>query len=316
MNVLIGGENYRYCDDLLNENTLCRSFDALAHRVFGIRFEWWRQAGLWGGAYRPHVLAKDGDVVACVAQNRIAFCTGGQTKNTVQLGTVMTDPAFRGRGLAAWLTHRVLDGLPADTHLVYLYANDGARDFYPQFGFAAAQEWAFCLPAPDALSGRASPAPAQAAQQAARRLDLENADDLALLHRAAAQGNPCADPAMLGNPGLTLFHCLSWLREDLYFLPAQDAVAAVQREGGALHCLEVLGPPGVDLGAVLAALCGPGMQDGVQSIELGFAPAADAHGAAVPARPLAQPDTTFMVLQGGEDFVAAGRVRLPELSRA
>lgn len=312
MDILIGGEKYRYCDDLLKESTLCRSFDALAHRVFGIRFEWWRQAGLWGGAYRPHVLARDGAVVACVGQNTITFRAKGENKSTVQLGTVMTDPALRGRGLAAWLMRRVLDSLPADTGLVYLYANDGARDFYLPFGFEAAQEWAFSLPGQAAAHGGATPC-------AARRLDLENADDLALVHRAAALGNPCADPAMRDNPGLTLFHCLSWLRQSLYYVQNQNAVAAAEREEGVLRCLEVLGPPAVRLDRVLAALCGPDVQGGVQRIQLGFAPAAGSLGsldAQLNTQPLAQPDTTFMVLKGSEDFVTAGRVRLPELSHA
>lgn len=51
------------------------------------------------------------------------------------LGTVMTHPDYRNRGLSRWLMERVLKEWGERGHALYLYANDGVRSFYPGLDF-------------------------------------------------------------------------------------------------------------------------------------------------------------------------------------
>lgn len=75
------------------------SFNALAIRTFAIDFEDWYQNGYWTDKYNPYSVIIDGKVVSNVSVNTTDFEIDGQKKRYIQLGTVMTDEAYRNRGL-------------------------------------------------------------------------------------------------------------------------------------------------------------------------------------------------------------------------
>ena len=81
------------------DDALRRSFDALAQRTFGLTFEDWYQNGFWGDDYVPYSVVVDGEVAANVSVNRTDFVLDGEKKRFIQLGTVMTDERYRGRGM-------------------------------------------------------------------------------------------------------------------------------------------------------------------------------------------------------------------------
>jgi predicted GNAT family N-acyltransferase len=56
-------------------------------------------------------------------------------RTLTQIGTVMTDPEYRGKGLAAELMNRVIGQYENESEAFYLFANDTVLDFYPRFGF-------------------------------------------------------------------------------------------------------------------------------------------------------------------------------------
>lgn len=72
--------------------------------------------------------------------NRIDTVWRGEALRLVQLGTVMTAPAHRGKGLARSLMEAVLDDWGRTCDGVYLYANGTVLEFYPKFGFVPARE--------------------------------------------------------------------------------------------------------------------------------------------------------------------------------
>ena len=74
-------------------------FFALARRVFGLSFEEWHRAGWWTDRYVPYTMVyRDGSAAANVSVNRIDTVWRGEALRLVQLGTVMTAPAHRGKG--------------------------------------------------------------------------------------------------------------------------------------------------------------------------------------------------------------------------
>ena len=126
--------NYRH------DRALRQSFNALAEQTFGgLNFENWYQMGYWGENYDPHSIVIDGKVVANVSVNRCDLVIGGQRKKIYQLGTVMTDPEYRNRGLGRAIME-ALEPMLSQADGVYLFGNDSVVDYYPRFGFRRAAE--------------------------------------------------------------------------------------------------------------------------------------------------------------------------------
>ena len=103
------------------------SFNALAAQTFGLNFEGWYQNGFWGDNYDPHSLLLDGKVVSNVSVNRTDLVIGGRRYRILQLGTVMTDPAYRGRGYGRAIMEYI-EKEYADVDGIYLFGNDGVVD--------------------------------------------------------------------------------------------------------------------------------------------------------------------------------------------
>lgn len=70
----------------------------LAADVFGLSFHNWYARGYWQDAYLPYTLFDCGRAVANISVNRMKTMVDGQPKRYIQLGTVMTAPAYRNRG--------------------------------------------------------------------------------------------------------------------------------------------------------------------------------------------------------------------------
>lgn len=275
---------------------LREGFFALARSVFGLDFAPWYQAGWWTGRYIPHVLTVDGQVAANVSVNLIDTLRGGLPRRYIQLGTVMTDPAYRGQGLGRRLMEAVLERWRDACGGMYLYANDSVLDFYPKFGFRPARETVHSR----AFSG---------GQGCAQALDMDTAQALTLLREHYAQGNPFSALPMVDNFGLLMFYCGSFMKDRVRYIPSQDAVVVAEQEGDVLICHDIFCPAGKDLDAILSAAAAP--ETG--RVELGFTPLSPAGWSAAPLR---EEDTTLFVLAGKEDPFAAAPCRMPSLSHA
>ena len=206
---------YVFCARVHDAPGLKDSFNALTRRVFGFDFAAWDAEGLWTERYCPHALVLDGRVVANVSVNRLRFQAFGREIALCQLGTVMTDPDFRGRGLAGRLMREVLSRLPED---VYLFANDSVLDFYPRFGFRKGTERQ-CVRAVE---------PAKA--QAARTFDPMRPENRVRLERLLRLPRPGEALSLLDNPQLYLFYLLGPMSRCLYELPERAGLAVAGRQ--------------------------------------------------------------------------------------
>ena len=141
--------DYTLVKQVRDNAPLRESFFALARRVFGLSFEEWHRAGWWTDRYVPYTMVyRDGSAAANVSVNRIDTVWRGEALRLVQLGTVMTAPAHRGKGLSRSLMEAVLDDWGRTCDGVYLYANGTVLEFYPKFGFVPAREHVCTLPLP------------------------------------------------------------------------------------------------------------------------------------------------------------------------
>lgn len=285
------------------------AFNALAGEVFGLSFEEWYRQGCWTDRYIPYLLLDGDRAAANVSVNRMETDWDGKRKHCIQLGTVMTAPAYRGRGLARMLMEEVLRNWLDRCDTLYLFANDTVLDFYPKFGFQRQAETQRRL-LPSLLPA--------AAPQPLRRLDMALPADRELLRACYQRGNPHTRLPMLDNEGLLMFYCASFLRDHIFYLEDSQTAVILEREADALICLDLYGGRNTPAQA-LPHLLGSLLQSlpdhwtaGAKELRLGFAPAGEALGEAIP---IGEDDALF-VYAGKENPLSGWQGMFPLLSHA
>jgi GNAT superfamily N-acetyltransferase len=124
-----------FVKDYKNVEALRLSFCALAQDTFGISFEPWYQAGYWTDAYMPYSFEVDGKVVANASANLMTLVIEGSEICAIQIGTVMTDPDYRRRGLAYKLIGKIIEEYKDKVSFFYLAADEEAVALYKKCGF-------------------------------------------------------------------------------------------------------------------------------------------------------------------------------------
>ena len=297
MEIKLDGSVFDYRTCYQEEPRLRESLHTLARDTFGLDLERWYRAGDWGDRYRPYSLLHGGRVVANLSVSPMDFHLLGNELHLVQIGTVMTHPDYRGRGLIHFLMARALADWRDKCGGFYLFANRDTLEFYPRFGFARTREFRHSM----ALSPGAP-------RRAARRLIPELREDRSLLLAHYQRGNHYALLSWEHNPGLFFFHCGGALREHLYYLPEFDLVAVAQYQGDTLYCQELLGPGGAPLAQVLSALA----REETAKAVLGFTPR---EGGKCSVRPLTGEDVLFFQGADAQHFHRYS-LRFPALSHA
>lgn len=292
--VRIKDEEYTFIKDFRNIAKYRESLNKLTEATYGFNFEEWYQQGFWGDRYRPYSFLHNGNVVANISVNLMEFFVQGKVRKCVQFGTVMTDMAYRGRGLSKALMNIVLEEYEKEYECIYLYANDTVLDFYPRFGFERAEEFVHV--------GYGN---VDAQRHEFVKLDPKVEKNKELLFSLVRQTKPCYEYSMLDNPGLVMFYLHSFLSENIYYCEELSLAAVAEYEENTLKLVDVFCPHEFNLNEVIASLV---TKPGVKVV-LGFT-SFDKAGFEV--APLLEEGTTFFTK--GENFLKQGR--FPELSHA
>lgn len=293
-------QRYERIRQIRDREELRLSFDGLAGRVFGLSFENWYREGFWSERYIPYVMAEGKRVLSCAAANRMDFELDGERKRLVQIGTVMTDPAHRNRGLASRLIEGIVEEWKGSCDGIYLFANDKALDFYPRFGFRREAETRLTRPAGAGRSCRGDFA----------KLDMDLPECRKLVLDRYRLPHPYAALSMRENEGLLMFYCAGVLKDCVYYSGSLDLVCVAWQEGDTLFCDDLFGSCRRPLHGALDAAEGIG--NGISRIVLGFTPQ-DAGGFGEEA--VGDDDALFFY--GSRETPFAGRpLRFPALSHA
>ena len=270
------------------------SFNRLAEQTFGLNFEGWYQNGFWGDNYDPHSIVIDGEVVSNVSVNRTDLVFGGRRYHILQLGTVMTAPEYRGRGLNRAIMEYIAREY-ADADGIYLFANDTVVDYYPRFGFRPGREMAY----------RKAIAASDTCRAEQVLMDGPAAwDRLAKAMEKSTFREGCP---MVDNPGLIFFYASQFMTDAVYHIPSLDAWGIAEQEGKSLTIHNIFADASVTVEDVAAAF------GGVEEICLGFAPE---NAGGWESAELQEEDTHFFV-KGSvfTEFEESG-LRIPSLSHA
>lgn len=289
--VEISGIQYTFSNQIGMDKDLFDSFNELSKSTFGLSF------ASVGEQYEPHVLALDGKVCANVSVNQIPFYYRGERKFYIQLGTVMTDPKFRGKGLSRWLMEYVVDKWKNACNVLYLFANDTVLDFYPKFGFVKATEYEFMQSVHKIGRGKV------------QKLQMNEEGNIRLALEKYGQGNPFSALYMVENQVLLSFYCMGLMKENVYYSPRYDVIIIAENVGEKIICYDIFGRTDAKLCDVLSEISSKGERE----ILLGFTPS---HMEGFTCQVHCEEDTTLFVHTDGDCPFESDRLMFPAISHA
>ena len=139
--------------DYMEDTALRYKLNALTRKTFCFDFENWVTGGFFEGDYIPYSFMENGKIVSNVSVNKMNFLQNGTLRNYIQIGTVMTDPDYRNRGLAKMLMEYVLSRYEERCDGIYLFGDLNALGFYRKSGFQEGIQYQYALK--ETFSGKA-----------------------------------------------------------------------------------------------------------------------------------------------------------------
>ncbi len=297
---------YKYSTEVKDNDALRKSFNELTRQTFGFDFSDWYSSGHWGDMYIPHALLDGDKVISNVSVNLMQFDVRGVKKNYIQLGTVMTDSAYRGQGLNRDIMEHILSEYADKADGIYLFANDSVCSYYPKFGFKPSKEYEYYMPCENIR---------WESPYAIEKVDMSDNEQCERLYDTIRrysedlkQLNQNDAVYMSDNLGLFRFWLDTAFAEHIYYLPEVGAYAAAELNGGVLYIHQIFGKAQVEI-ARLAGSFG----ETVSKAVLGYSPV---HKERLLVRERKEDDCTLFIL--GEDLKCIERDKLmfPIMSHA
>lgn len=304
---------YHFNEEIRQDDARRGAFERLAKETFGLSFEEWYQKGYWTEKYWPYTLFDGERAIANVSVNPMEILWRGEQRIYVQLGTVMTAPEYRHRGLMRELMEKVMADWEDRCDGMFLFANKTVLDFYPKFGFRKEPQYEFgraflCVYERGRgdlgiITGR----PASRGGMTAQKLDMEKEESRALLKKYYGKKNPFSELQVVENFELLMFYCGAFMKDFVWYVPEYDAVMVAEQDGEILRCYDVFCDDGKDLAAILLAVAG----EGTSRAELEFTPK-DRTG--FDCRIADEDDDTLFVLSGKENLFHGNQLKFPVIS--
>lgn len=239
-------KNYR------NNDILRASFNKLTEEIFGFDFSEWYDNGYWNDNYIPYSILNENEIVANVSVNIMNFNDNGEIKHYIQLGTVMTKPEFRNKGLIRTLMNEIEKDYP-NVDGTFLFANDEVIEFYKKFGFTKADEYQYSKSVAITDTVTAVKAPMNG------KRDWDKAK--AAIDESAANGAF----ELVGNSDLNMFYLASFMKDSVYVVGG--SIVSADKDGGELTIHGVFSKEPADLERVINAF-----GNDVKTVKLCFTP--------------------------------------------
>lgn len=216
----------QYDYDYRHDGSKRKAFNELSRLVFGLDFEPFYASGWWDDSYICHTLFDGDRAVSNVSVTTMRFMIRGREQDALQLGTVMTHPDYRGKGLAGDLMAKVTKAYEGKASFRFLFANDSVTGFYPRYGFSERPRYLFSYPFPRD-TGRAG---------RFRLLDLEKKEDRMVLEGALFSRVPVSESfSLVTGQSIALFHALYLLSDALLFDEEEKGILMAAQKGETLH---------------------------------------------------------------------------------
>ena len=213
------------CKNYREDNKLRKSFNELSENVYDLSFEYWYQNGYWKDNYNPYSVVEDGKVVANISVNHMNMMMNGEKKYLIQLGTVMTDPEYRGRGYMNELMKEVDKDFMGKCDGIYLFANDSVLDFYPKFGYRVENEYQY------------SKQVNNLSERTVKKVEMNQKSDWDSIKAIIDESQAFYGFDMVDNSDLDMFYLSEFMKENVFYVERLNAyvVAEEGKEIGRAH---------------------------------------------------------------------------------
>ncbi|MDR2235217.1 MAG: GNAT family N-acetyltransferase [Chryseobacterium sp.] len=245
--ISLHGKNYTLYIQYQHHEKLRFEFNRLTREFWDFDFENYYQSGFWDESCILYSLFDGDRIVAHTTVSLLAGNTGGEEKNLVQIGTVMTDEKYQKRGLSRFLMERIQKDFEGKNGGMFLFANETVLDFYPRFGFAPVKEYEAFLRIENGIFSK---------NLKIRKLDLDCQHDLDLFEKLVENSFPnTAFPAK--SKSLTFFYCYAnpeiGYKDLIYFIEELNCAVVAEAEGSALRIIEIFSPEKVSIHEIIPA---------------------------------------------------------------
>ncbi|WP_108670349.1 GNAT family N-acetyltransferase [Peribacillus acanthi] len=224
---------YQFIKEYKHHEKYRLSFNELAKETFGIDFEKWYQAGFWNENYICYSFIQDEKVIANVSLNTMELIMNGERQKAIQIGTVMTAPEHRRKGLAYKLMEKVFEDYDQIYDFYFLAANEEAVPLYEKCGFIRNEENKFMIEICDEPLLDKALVPIKVEPEVL--LDMKK------------QSQPLSNVlSAIGDEHVLMFYYTAGFNE-LIHQPRPDLYTIFQIEGEELHLYDILSPNKINL---------------------------------------------------------------------
>lgn len=288
-------EDLTFISDYKEKKELRESFEALAEKTFGIHFEEWYRLGFWREDYIPYSVMEGRKIISNVSVNKMAFDLGGKRKNFIQLGTVMTDAEYRGKGLNRLLMERILMDYKDTCDGTYLFANDSVLDYYPKFGFEKALEFQYSKKVRNTGKREVVAWPVT---------DIKSYAYMEEMIKKSRKNSLFETD----NRGILMFYLTYFMKNSVYYIEALKTYVIAEEEGDTLYLHHIISEQEAELDRIIAAF-----GENVAKTVLGFTPLSSQ---GFDREEVREKDTTLFVFGEGWKEFQNRQLRFPVLSHA
>ena len=258
--IFINGKKYNFAKNYRENEKLRKEYNKLTKKTYGFDFETWYQDGYWGEGHVPYTLFDGESAVSNVSVNKMKFSILGEEKNYIQIGTVMTNDAYKNLGLNRYLLKRAIDETKSGCDLIYLFANKSVLDFYPKFGFRETKEYNYFKNI-NYLKTNIQ----------VKKLDMNNAENKKFLYEKVKSSISLSKISMMENPELIMFYCISFMKSFVWYIESIDTVVIAKYNGNLLYIYDIFSSRKIRLDSIINIMSLPETEKAV----LGFAPDED-----------------------------------------
>lgn len=274
------------------------AFNQLAVHIFDLDFEPWYQNGFWNEMYIPYTFFDGHKAIANVSVNRMDFELEGQLKHYLQLGTIMTDPAYRGQGLIRRLMEEIQKDFPNHDG-IFLFANETVLDLYPRFGFTKALEYQYSMKTDNH------------SRQTLIKVPMNTREDWNRM-KEIITGSTSNGLLYMRNPDLDMFYLSQFMTGQVYYSKALDAYAVIEfsddRQTADAVIWDIFASEKTDPRQLAAEL-----GSGIKTVTLAFTPEkADGYEIS----PWKDEDLTLFMKGGIIEDLKGKKIRFPGLAHA
>lgn len=243
----MAAERYTFRTAYWDDPTARTEFKRFLVEIHGLDLTEWERTGYWDHEnYRPFSLFDGDRIVSHLCLYSMGLMVDGRSCRVGQFSGVGTAVTHRRQGLNRWLTEQAIQWASSTHEGFFLFAAEGAVDYYRACGFTPVVEFVDTL--------RVEPPAVRGGLVA---LDPESPGDRDRVFQLATER--CAVSALLGafNARLLMFHWLYGLREHAFWIEDLGVVVFVTRDGERLTVHDVVGrtvPPFAELHPFLAGI--------------------------------------------------------------